>query len=235
MRKLHAIVLTSLVVSWLTTTHLYAAAASIDFLFADGENVVLSALDFAIDYAGVGAIGQPRGGDGPIAWDRILSPADAGSVFTVTAINTPAFAAFAAWLTNGVDGRMGFAWLDPRTDGVTRSPNKSTVFQGVPGGNGIDLQGFNVTSMDFLLTQFTLTSPGSNPNGDGQWTDIGGTAQLTFNYETVPEPSSSVLVGCGLIGAMILNWRKRRFGCWSVVVRPLGSLPRPAKPTNQPL
>src|SRR5262249_45972572 len=66
-------------------------------------------------------------------------------------------------------------------------------FTGFPyGGNGIDLGGFQVQRIDLTLNSLVFNSPGSNPRGDGNWTDFNINATLSF-IGIVPQPTPPVL------------------------------------------
>lgn len=47
---------------------------------------------------------------------------------------------------------------------------EATLFQGRP-GNGLDFSGYTVTGITFHVDSILVVSPGSDPNGDGNWTD----------------------------------------------------------------
>jgi hypothetical protein len=71
-------------------------------------------------------------------------------------------------------------------------------------GGSPDLIGYTIEYVERTVT-LTLTSPGSDPNGDGNWTDIEFEI-LTTIYGT-PEPTTGVLA---IAGALSLAGRRRR-------------------------
>lgn len=108
------------------------------------------------------------------------------------------FAAFVAHLTNGIDN--DFVLRYPGTG----SPNlESGIFGGVVGGNGIDLRGFQIEKVGLRVDSLSLVSPGEDPNGDGEWTDISG--QLSFLFEGVPAAPVPEIdpAGMGSVLAMV--------------------------------
>ncbi|MEO1088573.1 MAG: hypothetical protein AAFY88_30435 [Acidobacteriota bacterium] len=95
---------------------------------------------------------------------------DAGKIFRANRTTNPNFDSIAATLTNGLDDfYIQLHAIESGGGGTSRL--ESSVFGDIPGGNGIDLEGFDVTDIIFKVTSFTLESPGSDPNGDGIWTE----------------------------------------------------------------
>ena len=68
-----------------------------------------------------------------------------------------------------------------------------------------DFQGYDITSISLTVNDLTFESPGSNPNGDGIWTDY--TYDVTFEIWGVPEPSTLFLLG---LGAVMLRKRSSK-------------------------
>ena len=48
------------------------------------------------------------------------------------------------------------------------------------GPNGIDLQGYVIDRIGFRLDSLTLSTPGTDPNGNGQWTDFALSGAVLF-------------------------------------------------------
>jgi PEP-CTERM motif len=77
--------------------------------------------------------------------------------------------------------------------------------------NGIDLQGFQIGSIGLHVDSLTISSPGSNPNGDGIWTDV--FFEGTVTVYAVPEPSSlgllGIFLGCVISRRIVKRpWRR---------------------------
>jgi hypothetical protein len=121
----------------------------------------------------------------------LLTNSDVGQTIYRDATD-PQFAAFVANLTSG--------------------STESGIFGGVLGGNGIDLAGFQIDKVGLRVDSLSIVSPGSNPNGDGQWTDTSG--QISFLFEgvrAVPEPSTCALALAGLTcGGYLVRRRRKR-------------------------
>jgi hypothetical protein len=83
-----------------------------------------------------------------------------------------------------------------------------------PGNNGIDLGGFTIDYYTLVFNTLNIVSPGSNPNGNGNWTDFSYSATFSVYGEPVPEPRSSdlfVALGVpGLLCFLIANYVHRR-------------------------
>jgi hypothetical protein len=108
---------------------------------------------------------------------------------------------FAERLTNGVDELFGVG---------------SKIRVGLGGGSGIsfwseseffasflppgavDFSGHLIDEVTLTLDALTLDTPGSDPNGDGLWTDI--TAEITVTV--IPEPGTLLLLGLGGLALM---------------------------------
>jgi hypothetical protein len=56
-----------------------------------------------------------------------------------------------------------------------------------------DFSGFNITHIDMYVNAATFTSPGSNPNGDGNWTSFTIDRLLNIYGTPVPEPTSMAI------------------------------------------
>lgn len=129
--------------------------------------------------------------------------AEIGQTFEMSSKNK---AAFIARLTDGIDDMLyidlaGFGQLE------------SQWFAGIPGLSGPDLMGFDITRIEFRLDHISFDAPGSDPNGNGQWTDF--RVSLTFNFHgvapqqiEVPGPGGLGLLGLGLLGLAAIRQRR---------------------------
>ena len=82
--------------------------------------------------------------------------------------STPGFDTIVARLTDQVDDVMSF-WSMLLPGGVGQLPG-DTVRQSLllP---GVSLQGASIKRLRLKIEDLTIVSPGSDPNGDGSWTD----------------------------------------------------------------
>lgn len=128
-------------------------------------------------------------------------------VDTVTDSDDPDFAAYAELLTDGIDW-----WL---YDGFEFAGGSRTAFhlESVrldftdPQHRGVDLSGYEIESVTRTMTVM-LDSPGSDPNGNGIWTDFEVNTVFEI-HGTIPEPSSLVVLALGNAAAFVRRRRKR--------------------------
>ena len=126
--------------------------------------------------------------------DFSLTAADIGKTFTATESSDADFSKAAGFLTNGINNEVG----------VERSFNGAGGGGGITesyalfGGSGIDFAGMSIKSIDMHIDNLLITSPGSDPNGDGIWTDVEYGVTVTVN--AVPLPSSLFIFTSGLLG-----------------------------------
>jgi hypothetical protein len=146
-------------------------------------------------------------------FDVVVGSANAGQTFSLS--SGPVFEAAVSYLTNGVNGTVGhfysFDINDPGGNGA--AVNESLFFFGDPTGSGrVDFAGFEITSLELRIDEIIFSSPGTNPSGDGLWTDFNIRSTLTVNGQpaAVPEPATLCLMGLGLAG--IYARRRTRAG-----------------------
>lgn len=119
----------------------------------------------------------------------------------------PDFAEFAELITDGLDW-----WLYKKMDFAFGSQSgfnlESLLLEFVdPDHQGVDLNGLIIDSVTRTIT-VELDSPGSDPNGDGIWTDFLVTGAYEIYGSPIPEPASLSLLVVG--SALALRKRKRR-------------------------
>ncbi len=142
----------------------------------------------------------------PVAtvFDVVVGPTDVGRTFSLS--SGPEFEAAARFLTDGVNGGIGFFSSFVTGGGGGGSRSEAFRFFGDASGSGrVDFAGFEITSLDFRLDELILDSPGTNPSGNGIWTDLSVRSVLTVNGRPavatpVPEPATLCLMGLGLVG-----------------------------------
>lgn len=129
----------------------------------------------------------------------LLSASDVGKTFVVSAANDPNYNAFVAGLTDGndtyVDYELSFNNFNSIASGV--SSEKKLFFAPLPPGNGIDLQGYSLDSIDLRIDSVTI-----DPTDFAIQTTI-----LIDPISTAPEPSAAALALVAGSGAL---WRVRR-------------------------
>jgi len=118
------------------------------------------------------------------------------------------FADYQAALTDGDDW-----WL---YDGFFYTGGSRVAFQlesvrldfSDPAHDGVDLEGYLIDNVTRTIS-VELETPGSDPNGDGQWTDFEVTTLFEIYGQPIPEPTTTALVVGGLL---ILHRRRRLMG-----------------------
>lgn len=146
----------------------------------------------------------------PIFDSNTLTSDEAGQVFTATQANDPDFGPLATLLTDGADEDVGFAILFDGFPAIGQNAPESVFFANLPDDNpnGFGLAGYQIDSISVVFNQLSVNSPGSNPNGDGIWTDVSFIGELSINYETVPEPATTVLLAT--LGLTFALWGRNR-------------------------
>jgi hypothetical protein len=133
---------------------------------------------------------------------------DVGSTFSIDQSSDPGFISFLARATNGTPNTLAETFYV----GGNQSGKEVTepiFYTGFPygGNNGLDLGGFQIQRIDLTLNSLAFSSPGSNPNGDGIWTDYGWSATVSFiGIIPVPEPNAGAILGSGLL---LMLFRRR--------------------------
>jgi len=137
---------------------------------------------------------------------------DIGSVFYLTAAEDSDFTQLAANLVNGQADRIGYIADDsPIPIGADYGYTQNYEDYMLAGSpfltNGIDLQGTVIDRFALRINDLNLDSPGSDLNGDGNWTDLRFSVTLSIEGHVIPEPSTMLL---GLLGALLLAIRGKR-------------------------
>src|SRR6267142_3555401 len=127
---------------------------------------------------------------------------DVGSVFSINQSSDPGFIGFLSRATNGIAENVSYSFTIGSVTGLhaiySGGSSETSFFTSFPyGRNGFDLIGFQVQRIDLTLNSLVFNSPGSNPNGDGNWTDFNINGTLSF-IGIVPEPSAAAILGTGL-------------------------------------
>lgn len=116
-----------------------------------------------------------------------------------------------AILTNGVDDVFAYNLNSFLAGGTSAGRPESLFFAGSPNvQNGIDFAGSSIEKIELHVIN-RISSPGSNPNGNGIWTDYYFDVRLdVFGVSPVPEPSSFGLLLTGLTVVSLTQRRRRR-------------------------
>ena len=136
-----------------------------------------------------------------VVFDLILSEDDVGKTFMVS--SGTEFDEAVALMTNGVDDiviEFGLLAGEVNLESIT--------FFGDPtGASGIDFAGSTIESISLTVNNLTFNTPGSDPNGDGIWTEVDFNSTVRVNG-VVPIPAAIWLFGTGLIGLIGLARRE---------------------------
>lgn len=162
----------------------------------------------------VGSASDRYPSNAPIFSGLKVTPGDVGKTFTVNADTDPNFNQFASYLTDGKpDGML----MSTGTGSLGRAGGSIGASGNLFGGNP-DLAGNRIDSISVRINSMNLDSPGTNPNGDGAWTDESFNATVIVEGEplnqrsasSVPEPSSTLgLLAFGAVSTGLIWQRKR--------------------------
>lgn len=142
-------------------------------------------------------------------FEEIVVYAGETRVDTIAEGDDPDFGVYGELLTDGIDW-----WLYDQAQYAGGIFGSTTAFHleslrlefTDPDHEGVDLAGYTIESVTRTITVL-LDSPGSDPNGDGIWTDIDISTVFEI-YGTIPEPSSLVVLAIGA-GGLLLRHRAR--------------------------
>ncbi len=142
-----------------------------------------------------------------------FDPTNVGQTITVNDTNEPDYNSFVIWLTNGVNDVIVTENCFYQNLGCAGDLQEESSLFGTSNTsqNGIDFQGYIINSISFTLNALTLSTPGSDPNRNGNWTDYSLKGRFTVEVDTasVPEPSTLLLLASGLAGVIALRKRLR--------------------------
>jgi hypothetical protein len=132
-----------------------------------------------------------------------LTSADVGKTFYADSQTNSKFNEMVSIITNGVENKIYYITSSlpssPAGNVWLRSESNFTKY----GISGTDFYGCTIDSISFTLNSLQIKSPGSNPNNNGQWTDLSISGQISING--VPEPATLVLLA---LGGLFLRKRK---------------------------
>jgi hypothetical protein len=139
------------------------------------------------------------GGFAPLFEGIVLTPTDVGQTFTVNEATDPDFDNFVTFLTDGKPDSFALEYEPGSFIGVSGN--------GVFGGD-LDLIGNTIDSISLQLNTLTISTPGSDPNDDGIWTDYSIDITISVDGQPleeppnkIPEPTSTLgLITFGVLG-----------------------------------
>ena len=114
---------------------------------------------------------------------------------------TSDFDAFLSMLTNGIDESN----LSHHALNYGHGGNESFFITKFVESYGTDFYGYEITGFTMTLNDGFLISPGTDPNGDGNWTDYYFDVTYEMYGEPIPEPTTLSLI---FLGAIMLRKRK---------------------------
>ena len=77
------------------------------------------------------------------------------------------------------------------------------------------MQGTVIDRFSLLINDLTLDTPGSDLNGDGNWTDLRFSVTLYIEGHVIPEPSTLLLMLAGASAVLLRNLTRKSRSGWS--------------------
>lgn len=120
--------------------------------------------------------------------DPRWTTADVGQTRTYETNATPELGMFAQHVADGLDGRLAFRSFLNGAESGGRHISENIVWAGGFDGTLVpDAAGYLVTRLEVELTRAVLNTPGSDPNGDGNYTEYQLTWELrVYGYRDTP-------------------------------------------------
>jgi hypothetical protein len=111
----------------------------------------------------------------------VISPLGVSGTVTWTDGSSPYFENIVSAITDGVPGYIEAADTDPV--GFVQSIHAASepqFFGAQVGPSGVDLAGYAIHRIGFRVDSISIESPGTDPNGDGNWTDFSLSGAFLF-------------------------------------------------------
>lgn len=131
-------------------------------------------------------------------WE-VVTPSDVGETFTQSPVTSPYFDFFASLLTSGTDDFL-IIWRhfpEITGGGAGTGTLESNWLNKFIQTETVDFYGWQVTEINLTVNSLTIDTPGSNPIGDGIWTDY--VYDVTFSIYGIPEPATLLLLAFGMV------------------------------------
>ncbi len=141
-----------------------------------GGRFVANVLALKFGFSTPGPNGEPGAADPAtlLFENRTFAPNDVGRLFLTDSATDPHFAAFVSRLTNGVPEFIHHNAFDQVDTAVMEAVLFALASEP-------DLRGYQIHTLGLRFDQIDVRSPGSDPNGDGMWTDFSYSAVLLVN------------------------------------------------------
>jgi len=136
-----------------------------------------------------------------------IHASDTGHAFTADASNDPDFPFVEAQLTNGVTSDNVFVQTGIRGFGAAGALHPESYWAAF-NSSPADFSGYDITSIDMYIANAFFTSPGSDPNHDGNWTSYKIDRRFRIYGTPIPEPVTSIMLPT--MGMTMLGLRRRR-------------------------
>jgi hypothetical protein len=111
----------------------------------------------------------------------VISPLAVSGTVIWTDSSTPYFDNIVNAITDGVSGYIEAAETDPiGFVQFIHAGSEPQFFGAQVGPSGVDLAGYAIHRIGFRVDSISIESPGTNPNGDGIWTDFSLSGAFVF-------------------------------------------------------
>jgi len=156
---------------------------------SDGSRIIASAVEFSWTTEDETKL---------LVWDSV-STSDVGKTFIQSSVTSPRFDLFASLLTSGTDDFLIIWKHFPDIVGLGSGTGsfESQWLNKFIQTETADFYGWQVTEISLTINSLTIDSPGSDPVGDGIWTDC--TYDITFTIYGIPEPATLLLLAFGIV------------------------------------
>jgi hypothetical protein len=140
--------------------------------------------------------------------DQVLTPADIGETFVITAVSNPDFQGIVTTLTDGIDNEWSFSQFSNLNGGIG-----FPVSAAFPNGGGPDFLGDTVTEVDLTINDLVfrqVTLPSSLTTFD-VFTEARPDVTISVQGSNVPEPRPLPLL---MAGSAILSLFRKMTARW---------------------